>query len=51
MQKHYGTADDPRKFKDDFAYGIHSLSSDKVGNIMRSQNLKGMAERFNDMKE
>jgi len=33
------------------AYGRSTLGSEKVGEIIKSQNLNGMADKFNDIRE
>lgn len=51
IYRHYGTAGDPMRFSADFRYGMQSLSSEKVGDVMQYQTLSGMAEKFNAIKE
>lgn len=44
-------ADDPRKFPEAYSYGKSTYQSDHVNDVVKAQNLAGLADKFNDIKE
>ena len=51
IQKHWGLADDQLKFPADHSYGKSTYESEHVGEVVKAQNLAGLADKFNDIKE
>lgn len=51
IQKHWGHADDAPKFHGGFSYGKTTYGSEHVGDVLKAQNLSGMADKFNDIKQ
>lgn len=51
IQKHWGLADDPKAFPDNYSYGKPTYTSEHVSNVIKAQNLSGLADKFNDIKE
>lgn len=51
IQKHWGVADDQSRFPKDYAYGKGTYGSEHVSDVIKAQNLEGLADRFNDIKE
>jgi len=51
IQKHWGVADDGKRFPEAYSYGKETYASEHVQDVIRAQNLKGLADRFNDIKE
>ena len=49
-QKHYGVADDPTRAIN-FPYGKKTYNSEHVSEVIRAQNLAGLADYNNDLKE
>lgn len=49
--QHFGLKDDAENLDRNRAYGRSTLGSEKVGEIIKSQNLNGMADKFNDIRE
>ena len=44
-------ADDPNKFPAEYSYGKSTYISDHVTDVVKAQNLAGLADKFNDIKE
>lgn len=51
IQKHWGLADDAKPFPDSYSYGKPTYTSEHVSNVIKAQNLAGLADKFNDIKE
>ena len=51
IQKHWGHADDQSRFGKAYAYGKETYKSDHVDEVVKAQNLAGLADKFNDIKE
>ena len=51
IQKHWGVAEDPRKYPAPHSYGKETYASEHVKDVIRAQDMKGLADRFNDIKE
>lgn len=51
IQKHWGIADDSSHFPPSYSYGKKTFGSEKVGDVLPAQNLQGLADKFNDIKE
>jgi hypothetical protein len=51
IQRHYGVADDAFKFPASFSYGKGSYGSEPVSEVIAAQNLAGLQDKFNDIKE
>ena len=51
IQKHWGHADDPSRFPRNYSYGKPTYKSEHVRDVMKAQNLAGLADKFNDIKE
>ena len=51
IQRHYGVADDPLKYPANFSYGKGTHNSEHVNEVIAAQNLKGLQDKFNDIKE
>ena len=51
MQKHWGLADDPAKFPQAYSYGKSTYQSEHVADLIKAQNLNGLADKFNEIKE
>ena len=51
MQIHPGLWDDKPKVNEGFSFGRKTQGGDHVSNVIKAQNLQGLAERFNDIKE
>lgn len=51
IQKHWGHADDQSKFASNYSYGKPTYKSEHVMDVMKAQNLAGLADKFNDIKE
>jgi hypothetical protein len=51
IQKHWGHADDPSRFAENYSYGKPTYKSEHVMEVMKAQNLAGLADKFNDIKE
>lgn len=49
-QRHYGVADDP-DHDINFAFGKKTYGSEHVGEVIKAQNLAGLADYNNDLKE
>jgi hypothetical protein len=49
-QKHYGMADDP-ELDNNFAFGKKTYGSEHVGEVIKAQNLAGLADYNNSLKE
>jgi hypothetical protein len=43
--------DDKPKVPENFVFGKKTYGSDHVDTVIKAQNLSGLAERFNDIKE
>ena len=50
LQIHYGLANDPKK-PENFTYGKKTHASDHVDYVIKAQNLSGLADYHNDLKE
>ena len=50
-QIHYGVFDDRPKVPEDHSFGKKFQGSDHVNEVIKAQNLDGLAARFNDIKE
>ena len=48
---HYGLQDDRKPIDYQNAYGKGTLQSELLGNVLQAQNLNGLADKFNDIKE
>jgi len=44
-------ADDPAKFPAAYSYGKETYKSDHVDEVVKAQNLAGLADKFNEIKE
>ena len=44
-------AEDPARFPAEYAYGKSTYQSDHVDDVVKAQNLAGLADKFNDIKE
>lgn len=42
---------DAPKVPDNFAFGKKTYNSDHVNHVIKAQNLNGLADKFNDIKE
>lgn len=51
IQRHWGLADDPEPFPKSYSYGKSTYISEHVGQVIKAQNLNGLADKFNDIKE
>ena len=51
IQKHWGAAEDIPKFPKTYSYGKSTYESEHVGDVLKAQNLAGLADKFNDIKE
>jgi EF-hand domain-containing family member B len=51
IQKHYGMANDPARFPESYSYGKGTHGSEPFGQIIKANNLEGMQDKFNDIKE
>ena len=51
IQKHWGLADDGEPFPKGYSYGKPTYISEHVGQVVKAQNLSGLADKFNDIKE
>jgi hypothetical protein len=51
IQKHWGVADDQKRFAENYSYGKATYSSDPVEKVIKAQTLAGLADKFNDIKE
>lgn len=51
IQKHWGVAEDQKKFADNYSYGKSTYGSDPVDKVIKAQTLAGLADKFNDIKE
>ena len=51
IQIHHGLADDPKRYADNYVYGKKSHPSEHVNDLMKAQNMTGMADKFNDIQE
>ena len=51
IQKHWGLAEDPAPFPKGYSYGKSTYTSEHVGQVVKAQNLSGLADKFNDIKE
>lgn len=51
IQKHWGVADDESRFPKNYSYGKPTYESEHVSEVIKAQNLEGLADRFNDIKE
>jgi len=51
IQKHYGTAEDPLVHPPGFSYGKTTHGSEHVYDVIKAQDLNGMQDKFNDIKE
>jgi hypothetical protein len=49
-QKHYGTADDP-DHSENFSFGKKTFGSEHVSEVIKAQNLAGLADYNNELKE
>ena len=50
-QIHPGLFNDAPNVPDNFAYGKKTYGSDHVNEVIKAQNLAGLADKFNDIKE
>ena len=50
-QIHPGLFNDGPKVPDNYAYGKKTYGSDHVDTVIKAQNLAGLADKFNDIKE
>lgn len=50
-QVHPGMINDQPKVPDNFAYGKKTYGSDHVSHVIKAQNMAGLADKFNDIKE
>jgi hypothetical protein len=50
-QVHPGLINDAPPVADNYAYGKKTYGSDHVHTVMKAQNLAGLADKFNDIKE
>lgn len=50
-QVHPGMYQDKPKVQEGFAYGKKTYGSDHVDGVIKAQNLAGLADKFNDIKE
>jgi hypothetical protein len=51
IQKHYGVAEDALRFPDNHSYGKQTFGSEHVSGVIKAQDLQGMQDKFNDIKE
>lgn len=51
IQRHYGVAEDPLVKPPAFSYGKSTHSSEHVQEVIKAQDLSGMQDKFNDIKE
>lgn len=51
IQKHWGMADDQPKMDQSHSFGKVAVDSEHVDQILKAQNLEGLADKFNDIKE
>lgn len=51
IQKHWGVAEDQKRYPEAHSYGKETYASEHVQDVIRAQDLKGLADRFNDIKE
>jgi hypothetical protein len=51
IQRHYGVAEDPLNKPVAFSYGRSTHSSEHVHDVIKAQDLSGMQDKFNDIKE
>jgi hypothetical protein len=51
IQKHYGVAEDPLHFPDSYSYGKGTYASEHVSKVIKAQDLNGLQDKFNDIKE
>jgi len=51
IQRHYGVAEDPMKFPENHIYGKSTYQSEHVNEVIKAQDLQGMQDKFNDIKE
>jgi hypothetical protein len=51
IQKHYGIANDALKFPPNYSYGKGTFGSEHVSGVIKAQDLTGMQDKFNDIKE
>ena len=51
IQKHWGAADDAPPYAANYVYGKKTYGSEKVADVLPAQNLQGLADKFNDIKE
>ena len=51
IQKHWGQADDASAYPPSYSYGKPTYTSEHVGEVLKAQNLSGLADKFNDIKE
>ena len=51
IQKHWGVAEDPKHFPDGYSYGKSTYASAHVSDVIKAQNIAGLADKFNDIKE
>jgi hypothetical protein len=50
-QTHPGLYNDPAYKPADHSYGKHTYDSEHVDRVIKAQNLAGLADKFNDIKE
>lgn len=50
-QVHPGLYDDAPNVTENHAFGKKTYGSEHVDNVMKAQNLAGLADKFNDIKE
>lgn len=50
-QVHPGLFHDAPKVPDNFSYGKKTYGSDHVDTVIKAQNLAGLADKFNEIKE
>lgn len=51
IQKHAGQAEDAPKFPANYSYGKTTYASEGVATVVKAQNLSGLADKFNEIKE
>lgn len=50
-QLHPGMVDDGVPVGDSHKFGRKTAASEQVGDVIKAQNLRGLADKFNDIKE
>jgi hypothetical protein len=50
-QIHPGLFEDKPKVPENYVFGKKTYGSDHVDTVIKAQNISGLAERFNDIKE